>query len=328
MTGIQTPEELLAHLAARGDPTAFATLVGSRARAAYTSLRNAGKSHADATTVLLGFFRKAHTALQENRGMFPLTNGTTARVKNLLPRGVNIGERNRGRAVARRVPGGRHVRFDSQVRLALQRNYGGMLRSGGAAAGGIVSFVNARSLMKAGATALITLAATAAGLYCWMIFAHASVTVIVSKAGRHSSVELPLAINRRLFPSRPVVNPPDSHVVKSENAALPADSQHPVHAGPAVAGDSLPAQKPVGKTISERLSAGNPAPLAGKRRLPARKRVAVPADSLGAAGGSMGTPSSSGEIKKNLSQPAEPALSSPVQGGTPSSSADTSAAGK
>ena len=328
MTGIQTPEELLAHLAARGDPTAFATLVGSRARAAYTSLRNAGKSHADATTVLLGFFRKAHTAFRGKPGNVSFDEWYNGRVKNLLPRGVNIGEGTEGAPSPDAFTAADLSDFDSQVRLALQRNYGGMLRSGGAAAGRIVSFVNARSLMKAGAAALITLAATAAGLYCWMIFAHASVTVIVSKAGRPSNVELPLAINRRLFPSRPVVNPPDSHVVKSENAALAADSQHAVHAGPAVAGDSLPAQKPVGKTISERLSAGNPAPLAGKRRLPARKRVAVPADSLGAAGGSMGTPSSSGEIKKTLSQPAEPALSSPVQGGTPFSSADTSAAGK
>src|SRR5271157_128444 len=153
MDSINTPEELLAHLAARGDPTAFATLVASRARAAYVSLRNAGKSHADALEVLEPFLRKLHTAFRRKPEHVSFEEWYGNQMKRHLRGGLNSGEGVENTPVPETVAAADLSDFESQMRLALQRNYGRMMAGGGAAAGRIVSFVNARSLLKAGAAA-------------------------------------------------------------------------------------------------------------------------------------------------------------------------------
>jgi hypothetical protein len=325
MADIQTPEELLVHLAARGDPSAFGTLVASRAYSSYISLRNAGKSHTDATAVLVPFFRKIHTAFRRKSEQVPFDEWYRAQTKRHLGGGVNIGEGTEKTPVPDSFPAADISDFESQVRLALQRNYGRMTGRAGAAAAGVISLVNARILLNAVIAAVITLAVAAAGLYGWLSLTHDSLTITVVKSGLRRSIELPADISVLFFRPHTVTNQQNSHVALPGSGTQPADSQP---AAQSTAVNTIVPKQPATKIITQGPPAGNPASLKERRRLSAPKKATAPADSLGATGGNPGAPTARGEIKKNPSEPAEPLPTPAAQGGGAASPADTSAAAR
>lgn len=215
MASIRTPEELLNHLAARGDTTAFATLSASQARAAYVALRRKGKNHADAMAVLVPSFKKIQSSYKTKPRDVPFDDWFGTQLRRRLPDGLSV--ETGATAAPGELSGDDLADFERQLRLTLLRNRD-RAKAGGCTSvhGKPLFFSNARSFLGAAAAAAFLFAAAAAGLYLWLSLTHVAITVTESTPdGRRRTIDLPADINllfshpqaARDIPSLPAVAP-------------------------------------------------------------------------------------------------------------------------
>jgi hypothetical protein len=280
MAPIQTTEELLVHLAEGGDPSAFQTLVGHNALSTYVALRSLGKNHAEAMTLMVPFLKKLHSAFVGKSLDASFDEWYNTQRKKLLPRDLLPQEDAGAEAVIETIPPGDVAHFESQMRLALQRNYSRMFRAGGRSGiGRTVYFVASHRILRAAILTCAVLVVAGAALCAWLTLASATVTVTFSKADLRHSIELPKAVNGLMFWSR---NVHESSTYFLSDSTKAADSARTKSADLRVARDSFVGPPSPEKAISQRSSNAYPLSSYEKRRPVSRPRPVLLPDSAGA----------------------------------------------
>ncbi len=276
MSRITTSQDLLLHLAGRGDPSAFNTLVSRLALSTYVSVRHGGKTHAEAMMSLVPFLRKLHSAFLEKPAKESFDEWYEAQQKRLLPKDVRYGEDNESEAVLEAIPPSDVSHFESQMRLVFQRNYSARIHSqGGSFFGKIFSFVRFNVLVKTVLSLAAVVTVIAAGLIAALDLSKSTLTVTFSRAGAHRTIELPQAIIALEFWSREARNGPTGF---RSAWGLPVDSSGFASAVRHVAVDSASAPVPPKRIVSERLSSKYAAPVAKAKQF-TRAAPSAPSDS-------------------------------------------------
>ncbi len=275
MASIHTRQELLVHLAKRGDASAFYSLAAAGARAAYVSLRNAGKDHAETMALLEPFFRKLQTAFMRKPNDISFDEWYDAIQKRYLPREAFVQEdADGGERVREEVPPDDISRFESQMMLVLQRNSSRTLR--GKNCSPIInglSFINSHRVLKIPIAAAVFLIALCAVLYAWLTFANADLTISVTRAHAGSHIELPLAVNRVLFGAHAVWNYPEARAGALKNPVTAADSALTTLPQKSLVPDSIPRSSPFGKNVSFRVRSSSTGVRAAKKKSPLVARM-------------------------------------------------------
>jgi|GEM_PF-2248822 hypothetical protein len=323
MGPIRTRQELLVHLAKRGDAAAFYSLAAAGARSAYVSLRNAGKDHGEAVALLAPFLRRLHAAFMRRPKDIPFDAWYGAVQRKHLPSEAFVLE-GAGGATKGAIPDDEISRFESQMMLVLQKNSSTSLRGGSPSPlrGGL-SFVSSHRLLKTAIAAAVFLIAVCAVLYAWLTFAKADLTISVTTARASSRLELPLAVNRVLFGARAIRNYPEARTGNPKNPATAADSGRTALPQRSFVPDGVPKSLPPVRNLSLPARTPNTGGRATKRKSLPAARTPQP-DSLTSSlpRNQMSVPGS--EPVRSSSSQDKSAASPPQQGTQPSATLDSS----
>jgi hypothetical protein len=191
MPPIQSHQDLLAHLAGNGDPSAFYTLAAPPTRTIYVGLRNQGKTHGETMTILVPFLKKIYKNYLNNSFDVPFDVWYESQRKKHL---ANVADSRNGETVLEKIPPMDLSHFESQMRLVFQRNYSKLtLAKKGSA---VRRWLFSPFFLK---SALITLGilAMVIGLQIYLTNAGITISFSVSSARYTRTVSLPSAINKR-----------------------------------------------------------------------------------------------------------------------------------
>jgi hypothetical protein len=325
MASIRTRQELLIHLAKRGDASAFYSLAAARARAAYVSLRNAGKDHGETMALMEPFFRKLQTAFMGKPKDISFDEWYDAMQKRHFPREAFVQEdTGGGERVRKVVPPDDISRFESQMMLILQSNSSRSLRGKNCSpimSG--VSFINSHRVLKIPIAMAVFLIALCAVLYAWLTFAKADLIISVTRAHASSHIELPLAVNRVLFGANPVQNYPEARAKGPRNLVTAADSARTTLPQESLVPDSIPRSSPSVRNVSLPVRSSSPAVRAAKRKLPSVARR-PPSDSVSSRLSRTQMPVAEDEPANSSRSPDKGTVLQPQQGTQPSTPLDSS----
>jgi hypothetical protein len=290
---IQSPQDLLVHLAGNGDPSAFFTLAAPCARSTYVFLRNQGKNHGEAMTLLVPFLKKIHKNYLTGSRDVPFNVWYESQRKKLVPGAMDSQDEKK---LPENISSDDISHFESQMKLVFQQNYGKLRRFKNVS--GTRRWIFSRFLPKL-ATVVLGLLVIGAGLQIFLSLT--GITISVSSAGHNILLSLPSAINKHFFsiatpamqkpvdattpaaskadstqPQKPLKNPaPDSSLSKE---TMPVVPRQDAGTAPAVAvnRDNISKQLPVKKPASSRRHASTassaglaipPAPAASSKSL-------------------------------------------------------------
>ncbi len=321
MGPIRTRQELLLHLAKRGDAAAFYSLAAAGARSAYVSLRNAGKDHGEAMALLVPFLRRLHAAFMGKPKGIPFDAWYGAVQRKHLP-GEAFVQEGAGGATKGAIPDDDISRFESQMMLELQKDSSTSLRGGSnSPLRNALSFVSSRRLLKIAIAAAVFFIGVCTVLYAWLTFAKADLTISVTTARASSHIDLPLAVNRVLFGASAIRNYPKERT-DLKNPVTAADSEPKALPQKSFVPDSVPKSSPPVRNLSLPARSTNTGERA-KRKAPSAYRI-PPSDSITSSlpRNQMSVPGS--ESVKSSSSQDKGAASPPRQETQPSATLDSS----
>lgn len=196
MARITTSEELLKHLAARGDPSAFHTLVANHALSSYVIVRNSGKNHEEAVDVIIPFLAKLHSAFLGNQAGLSFAEWYDARRKRFLPNDLQSRDEEGAEAFLEAIPPEDIARFDECIRVAFQRNSSAHARPKGGFFLGrmLATSVTSNRILRTAIVVAVVIMAACAALCATLACMHASLSLAFSKDSHLFTVELPGAI--------------------------------------------------------------------------------------------------------------------------------------
>ena len=207
MDSVRTHQELLLDLAGNGDPTAFYTLVAQFANAAYISKRNLGKSHKEALSILIPFFKAAyqdfiktspHKAFDSwyreyKRKYFADTSDSSEEVN--LPKKTDV----------ENIPIADIAHFDHILDLILQRKYGKIKKKWNRRLTG-----QSRQFIQLAKIASIVVSAAIVFILFYFFLSITKQQIILTYVFRHTSMcfTLPFSSNTPLIASGSAVKKP------------------------------------------------------------------------------------------------------------------------
>jgi hypothetical protein len=197
MPPIQSPEDLLVHLAGNGDPSAFYTLAAPCAYSTYVFLRNQGKSHGEAMTILVPFLKKIHKNYLTSSRDVPFKAWYESQRKKLVPDAMDSQSE---KTLLENIPSDDISHFESQIRLVFQQNYGKLRRGKNGSV--IRPWIFSRFLTKLAAVVL-GLLIIVVGLQIFLTLTGITLSLSVSSQGYNRLVSLPSAINKHFFSITP-----------------------------------------------------------------------------------------------------------------------------
>jgi hypothetical protein len=195
MAPITTSEELLQHLATRGDPSAFHTLVAKHALSTYVMVRNSGKNHEEAVDLIIPFLAKLHSGFHGSQTGLSFAEWYEGRQKKLLPLDQSRDEEG-AEAFLEAIPPEDIARFDACICVAFQRNASALSR----AKGGVflvrvlVAFATSNKILRTAIIVVIAIVAAIVALCASLAGMHASLSLAFSKDSHLFTIELPGAI--------------------------------------------------------------------------------------------------------------------------------------
>lgn len=191
MPPIQSPQDLLVHLAGNGDPSAFYTLAAPCVYSTYVFLRNHGKSHGQAMAILVPFLKKIHKNFLTSSRDLPFNAWYETQRKKLLRDTVDSQDE---KTVLENIPSDDISHFESQMKLVFQQNYGKLRRVKNGSVARRWAF--SRFLPKLAAVVL-GLLVIVAGLQIFLTLT--GITISVYSAGHNLLLSLPSGINKHFF---------------------------------------------------------------------------------------------------------------------------------
>jgi hypothetical protein len=248
MPSIQSHQELLEHLAKNGDPSAFYTLTAPYAHSTYVSLRNAGKSHTEAMSILGPFLKKIYQDYMVNIESATFESWYEAHLAKDLAAFSDFKKNALGTTVPDTVPPKDISHFESQIRLVFQRNYSKALRAKNRLVyrqG--VSYINSHVFLKFGLITVLFLILLAA-LFISLTVAHIDVSISISSGAATRTLSLPSAVNHLLFPQKAIQKPS----VNTANAVIDSSRVQSVHRDSIHLGGTPAEEKTLPKTMQTR----------------------------------------------------------------------------
>jgi len=211
MTTIQSPDHLLQHLAKKGDPSAFYTLVEPCARKTYTTIRSAGKSHKEAMSLLVPFLKKLYRDFPKKPSDRDFVSWYSDFQSKHLDEHPEPGQDTAEAMLPDPVPVSDLSHLDSQMKLLFMRNYG-KVREQRKGVSGKIRFGLLRSNLLVRWTLLLLLCCAAyTGFHVYLTLSHFQVTITIGAASFHHTLTLPDVINKRIF-NRAVIPTPSAIV--------------------------------------------------------------------------------------------------------------------
>lgn len=193
MPPIQSPQDLLVHLAGNGDPSAFYTLAAPCAYSTYVVLRKQGKSHNQAMAILVPFLKRIHKNYGTSSRGVPFNEWYESQRKKLVPDAVDSQDE---KTLLENIPSDDISHFESQMKLVFQQNYGALRRGNNGTV--IRRWIFPRFLPTFAAVVLGFLIVVI-GLQLFLTFAGITLSVSVSSPGYNRLISLPSAINKHFF---------------------------------------------------------------------------------------------------------------------------------
>jgi hypothetical protein len=220
MTTIQSPEHLLQHVARKGDPSAFYSLVAPNAHATYQEIRNSGKNHKDAMLQLVPFLKKLYRGFPKKSDDADFDSWYRNERKKHCDGVPESGHTSSEETFLERISESDLSHLDSQMKLLFMRNYSKIRkqrRGGGIRTGSGILGLGARGTWLLAAVCFCT---AAIAFHFFLSFSHIQISIGVDSPSFRHSIHLPSAINKRLFPGKGVSPQPLSiPVVTSSDSA-------------------------------------------------------------------------------------------------------------
>jgi hypothetical protein len=212
MPPIQSPQDLLVHLAGNGDPSAFYTLAAPCVYSTYIFLRNQGKSHSQAMAILVPFLKKIHKNFLTSSRDIPFKTWYESQRKKLVPDAVDSQVE---KTLLETIPSDDISHFESQMKLVFQQNYGKLRRVKNGF--DIRRWIFSRFLPKFAAVVLGFLIIVI-GLQIFLTLAGITLSLSVSATGYNRLVSLPSAINKHFFSiTTPALQQPAAATIPAES---------------------------------------------------------------------------------------------------------------
>jgi hypothetical protein len=195
MTTIQSPDHLLQHLARKGDPSAFYTLVEPFARETYRKIRIAGKNHKETMSLLVPFLKKLYRDFRKKPADVDIGSWYAGNVARQLHDSEEPGQNAAEAMLPEMAQASDFSHLDSQMKLLFMRNYGKIREQ--EKRFGLKAL---RSNPWAGWVLwLLLLCIACTGLQIYLTFSHTQITLSIGTASFHHAMTLPDAINRRIL---------------------------------------------------------------------------------------------------------------------------------
>jgi hypothetical protein len=247
MPSIQSPQDLLVHLAGNGDPSAFYTLAAPCVYATYAGLRSQGKSHGEATTILIPFIKMIHKNYAASSHDVPFDTWYETQRKKLLP---DLADAHSEQTLQEKITPSDISQFESQIRLALQINYGRLRQAGKTS--GVKPWGSSRYLFTF-AGVVVGLLLLAAGLFLYLTVSRTTVSFSISSGGNTHFFSIPSGMNNPIN-AKPALQQP---AAATPPAAQKTDSIQPQKPAPPDSGNRLPVKKPVSPRPRPRISSSS-----------------------------------------------------------------------
>jgi hypothetical protein len=209
MTTIQSPGHLLSHLARKGDPSAFYTLVAPYAYTTYTALRNAGKDHKETMSQVIPFLKKLYRAFPEEPIGIDFDSWYLGKQKKYLET-PGPSQDASDEIFLEHISAADLSHLDSQMKLLFMRNYN-RVRADGKRIFSKSRFASLWSnfFLRWGFI-LLSFLVVCSGIFVYLTFAHIQLTLSVDSITMHRAVTFPSASNKRLFRPSTVQSPPSA----------------------------------------------------------------------------------------------------------------------
>jgi hypothetical protein len=187
MPPIQSHQDLLVHLAGSGDPSAFYTLAAPLVHSTYACLRNQGKSHGEAMTVLAPFLKKTYKNYLASARDNPFNVWYEMQRKKLLPDAADL---QNAKTHPENIPAEDISDFDTQMKLVFQINYGRLRRTKN---GSVVRPWIFSGFALKFAAAVLCLLAIVIGLQIFLVKTGTIISISISSPGHNRTFSLPPA---------------------------------------------------------------------------------------------------------------------------------------
>ncbi|HUI93242.1 MAG TPA: hypothetical protein VLX68_13425 [Chitinivibrionales bacterium] len=246
MTSIQSPQDLLVHLAGNGDPSAFYTLAAPSIRTTYIDMRKHGKSHAEAMAVLVPFLKK----IQKNylaAGSRDVPFGEWYEAQQTKHLSNNTDPQNE-KAVPVPIPAEDLSDFESQMRLVFQQTYHNLVVT---KKGSSMKRRSNSGLPAKLTAAILGVLLVAAGLQLYFTLSGTTISFSISSPGRNRLFSLPAKTNKPVNSPQPMAAVPP--------ASFKADTVKPYKAQSSDSMNPNPVKKPSPPRLHPRISSSPPA---------------------------------------------------------------------
>jgi hypothetical protein len=268
MIKIQSPDHLLSHLARKGDPSAFYTLVAPCAHALYVSMRNSGKSHKEVMAQIVPFLKKLYRSFSKKPGDVDFNSWYTDKQKKHLEAIPDAAMNTSGEELfIEHISAPDLSHFDSQIKLLFLRNYSKVrTQKKKSLFKNWADSLRTNALLRWAGLFLLFLAACVA-VHVYITVAQIKVTLSIASKSFQHTVVLPSMINNRIIRHNPApLEPlqtangtPDTLHPVTFSSINPADTLHkPVALKKRVVSTSLAQQEHPFIPLKKTSSAGSP----------------------------------------------------------------------
>lgn len=224
MTTIHSPDHLLQHVARKGDPSAFYTIVAPRALETYQAIRNSGKNHKETMLLLVPFLKILYRGYSRKSDDEDFVSWYRNKQKKHLGNSYDPANESSEEISFEGISEADISHLDSQMKLLFMRNYNRVRARKKSPFKTLVESLRSHAMLRWAAGLLLFLIACAIAYFC-LISAHIQITVSIASNSFQHSIRLPFSKNLPVF---------------SKNSQTPGQTQ-----SQGLAADSLPHAMPI-----------------------------------------------------------------------------------
>jgi hypothetical protein len=236
MTTIQSPGHLLSHLARKGDPSAFYTIVAPCAHATYTALRNTGKNHKETMSQVIPFLKKLYRGFPEKPHDIDFDSWYLSKQKKYLEAIPEPSRDDSEEIFLGQISGTDLLHLDSQMKLLFMRNYNRVREQERKIFRKSRFYSLWSNFFLRWAFIILFFLIAFAGSQVYLTLAHIQLTLSMDSKTVHRVVTIPSAINKRLFPGTMPQSPSLTtfHVNRSDTTPAPLLKADTINKAPVV----------------------------------------------------------------------------------------------
>jgi hypothetical protein len=198
---IHSPQHLLQHLAKKGDPSAFYSLVAPYAHATYQAIRTSGKNHKEAMVQLVPFLKKLYRGFPRKPDDEDFDSWYTRNRKKQFGKELEPVQESPDEIYLERISATDLSHLDSQMKLLFMRNYSRARKERKGLSGKIRFLPSSRTFWWI--AALLFFGGAAVAFHVYLTFSNVRISLNIASPSFNRSITFPSVINKRIFPDIP-----------------------------------------------------------------------------------------------------------------------------